>query len=52
MNNHNRKPYYFKRNAKKNKKPKQTIEFDKDLDYLVQTRDTVISVVEFVLRGE
>ena len=39
--------YYYR---KKSLQP--PIEFDKDLDYLVATRNTVISVVEFVLRDE
>lgn len=39
--------YYYK---KKSIQP--PIKYDKDLDYLVATRNTVISVVEFVLRDE
>ena len=41
-----KKPQYYYRK----KTPK--IEFDKDLDYLVQTRDLVISMIEYVLRDE
>lgn len=42
--------YYYRKKPTVELYPK--IEFDKDLDYLVQTRDLVVSMNEYVLRDE
>lgn len=47
----NKRPrkYYIPK-SRLNSEPK--IEFDKDLDYLVHTRNLVVSMIESVLKGE